>query len=125
MLHQSPDFELDGPLARNMDPFEGLGILGRSRGPLLGLEYTEIPKFKPVVSPEIIDDFVLVSEKAIAEGVRTIAHKHHNMIEGAAGTAVAAFMDMARTQPARLGGKNVVIVLCGANIDPEVLRGIL
>ena len=74
---------------------------------------------------EIIDDFVLVSEEAIAEGVRTIAHKHHNMVEGAAGTAVAAFMDMARTQPSRLGGKNIVIVLCGANIDPEVLRGIL
>ena len=74
---------------------------------------------------QIIDDFVLVSEDAIADGVRTIAHKHHNMVEGAAGTAVAAFMEMARNQADRLRGKNIAIVLCGAHIDAEVFRGIL
>lgn len=74
---------------------------------------------------DIIDEFVLVSEEAIAEGLRTIIEKHHNLIEGAAGTAVAAFTDLARTQPQRFADKNVAIVLCGANIDPEVLKGIL
>ena len=46
-------------------------------------------------------------------------------VEGAAGTAVAAFMEMARDQADRVRGKNIAIVLCGANIDAEVLRGIL
>ncbi len=74
---------------------------------------------------QIIDEFVLVDEAAIAAGVREILHRHHNLLEGAAGTAVAAFRQLASSQPERLAGKNVAIVLCGANIDPEVLRDIL
>ena len=74
---------------------------------------------------EVISEFVLVSEAAIAEGMRTVIHKHHNLVEGAAGTAVAAFMKLVETEPDRVAGKNVAIVLCGANIDPDVLREVV
>ncbi len=74
---------------------------------------------------EVISEFVLVSEAAIAEGMRTVIHKHHNLVEGAAGTAVAAFMKLVETDPDRVAGKNVAIVLCGANIDPNVLREVV
>ena len=41
---------------------------------------------------EILDDFILVSEDEIAEGIRIGVEKHHQLIEGAAGTAIAGFL---------------------------------
>ncbi len=69
----------------------------------------------------IIDDFILVSEDEIAEGIRTGVEKHHQLIEGAAGTAIAGFMKMKD----ELKGQTVVVVMCGGNISPEVLKSIL
>lgn len=70
---------------------------------------------------EHVDDFVLVDEAEIAAGVRDTLARHHVLVEGAAGAAVAAFRQDAR----RWTGKAVAIVLCGANIAPDVLAGIL
>ena len=41
---------------------------------------------------EIIDDFSIVSEGEIAKGIQIGVEKHHQLIEGAAGTAIAGFM---------------------------------
>ena len=41
---------------------------------------------------EIIDDFSIVSEEEIAKGIQIGVEKHHQLIEGAAGTAIAGFM---------------------------------
>lgn len=70
---------------------------------------------------DIIDDFILVSEDEIAHGIRIGVEKHHQLIEGAAGTAIAGFMQMKD----QLKGKTVVIVMCGGNISSEVLKSIL
>jgi len=69
----------------------------------------------------VIDDFVLVDEDAIAAAVRTVVARHHTLIEGSAGVAVAAFL--ARRE--RYAGKDVAVVLCGANVDPRVLKDLL
>jgi threonine dehydratase len=69
----------------------------------------------------IIDDFVLVSEDEIADGIRIGLEKHHQLIEGAAGAAIAGFMK----QKDKLNGQTVVIVMCGGNISSEVLKSIL
>uniref|UniRef100_A0A7C1FUQ7 threonine ammonia-lyase n=1 Tax=Caldilinea aerophila TaxID=133453 RepID=A0A7C1FUQ7_9CHLR len=70
---------------------------------------------------QLVDDWVLVTEAEIADAVRLIAQTHHLMIEGAAGVAVAAYLkDTQRGQK-----RNVAIVLCGANIDLEVLKTLL
>lgn len=69
----------------------------------------------------IIDEFILVTEDEIADGIRIGVEKHHQLIEGAAGAAIAGFMK----QKDKLNGQTVVIVMCGGNISSEVLKSIL
>ena len=49
---------------------------------------------------------------------RMILHTEHWVVEGAAGVAVAAFQKDAH----RYAGKNVVILLCGRNLSPGVMK---
>ena len=70
---------------------------------------------------DVIDHAVFVSEDEIASAMRLIIGKHHMLIEGAAGAAVAGFLQKAED----LEGKRVVIVLCGANIGAETLKAVL
>jgi threonine dehydratase len=70
---------------------------------------------------EIIDDFSLVSEDEIAKGIQIGVEKHHQLIEGAAGTAIAGFMN----HKDQLKGKTVVLVMCGGNISSTILKSIL
>ena len=69
----------------------------------------------------IIDEFILVTEDEIADGIRIGLEKHHQLIEGSAGAAIAGFMK----QKDKLNGQTVVIVICGGNISSEVLKSIL
>ena len=70
------------------------------------------------VCREVIDRSVMVSEDEILRAMRLILKTEHWVVEGAAGVAVAAF----RKDASRYAGKNVVIVLCGRNVSPEVLE---
>jgi threonine dehydratase len=69
----------------------------------------------------IVDRYVLVSEAEIASAMRLIVDRHHMLIEGAAGVPVAALLK----EKASLAGKRVAVVLCGANISPEILCRVL
>ena len=69
----------------------------------------------------VVDRSILVDEAEIASALReTVAH-HHMLIEGAAAVAVAGYRQCA----ADYAGRSVAIVLCGANIGIETLRGVL
>lgn len=70
---------------------------------------------------QLVDHSLTVDEEAIAEAMRRIVGRHHLLVEGAAGVAVAAFLADAE----RWAGKRVGIVLCGANIAPAVLARVL
>jgi len=70
---------------------------------------------------DLVDEFVVVTEDEIKTSLRQYLQIHHMLIEGAAAVAVASCVKMAR----RLSGKNVVVVLCGANISPETLKTVL
>jgi len=70
---------------------------------------------------DVIDEFTVVSEDEIIDGIRIGVEKHHQLIEGAAGTAIAGFLKY----KSNLIGKTVVIVMCGGNISSEVLKTIL
>ena len=70
---------------------------------------------------ELIDDYVLVSEAEIAAAMRDMITHHHTLVEGAAGVAVAGLWHIA----ADLRGRRVAVVLCGANVSLETLRGVL
>ena len=69
---------------------------------------------------EIIDDFSIVSEGEIAKGIQIGVEKHHQLIEGAAGTAIAGFMK----QKDKFKDKTVVLVMCGGNISGAVLNSV-
>ncbi|MEE4217694.1 MAG: threonine/serine dehydratase [Xanthomonadales bacterium] len=70
---------------------------------------------------DLVDDYVLISEVEIAEAIRWMVDKHHKIIEGAAGVALAAYLRNVE----RFRGKQVAIVICGGNIATEKLRGLL
>lgn len=69
----------------------------------------------------LIDRFVLVSEAEIAAAMRSVLEHHHTLIEGAAGVAVAGFCH----DRERHSDRDVVVVLCGANVGIEQLRSVL
>ena len=73
------------------------------------------------ICKEIIDNFVLVTEKDIASGIRTAINDDHQLIEGSAGAAIAALFKRKKT----LIGKRVVIIICGGNINSTTLHKVL
>ena len=70
---------------------------------------------------QLVKDYTLVSEVEIAAAIRFMAEKHHKIIEGAAGVALASFLK----EPAKYKGRKVAIVLCGGNIAFETLKRVL
>lgn len=70
---------------------------------------------------ELVDEYLLISEREIADAIRWMVEKHHKVIEGAAGVALAACMKHRE----RFAGKKVAVVICGGNIAAEKLRTIL
>jgi threonine dehydratase len=70
---------------------------------------------------ELVDDYVTVTEDEIADSLRLFIRTHHMMIEGAAAVAIASFLKINN----RFADKNVVIVICGANIGTDTLKEIL
>jgi threonine dehydratase len=69
----------------------------------------------------LVDDYIAVSEEEIAGALRDFVRSHHMLIEGAAAVALAAL----RRLRARVEGRRVVVIVCGANIAPETLKAIL
>lgn len=70
---------------------------------------------------KLTDDFVLVSENEIKEGIRIMLQHHHKLVEGSAAVVVASLLK----QPQRYQNKRTVIIICGANISYSVLRKIV
>ena len=63
-----------------------------------------------------VDEVVLVNDDQIREGMRLLFRTAKLAVEPAGAAALAALMHPLR---ARLEGKTVGLVVCGANIDPE------
>jgi threonine dehydratase len=69
----------------------------------------------------VVDRFEIVSEAAIAAAMRDYFDCEHQLIEGAAGVAIAGFLQAAE----QFQGRRVVVLVCGANISRDVLRRVL
>jgi threonine dehydratase len=65
---------------------------------------------------ELVDEWVLVTEREIRDALRFTIDTQHQLIEGAAATAIAAGLKTARGS-----GGATVIVSCGANISSTAL----
>ncbi|MDQ8155042.1 MAG: threonine/serine dehydratase [Gemmatimonadota bacterium] len=66
-------------------------------------------------------DFLLVSESALADGLRELIRTTHNLPEGAAAGGLAGLRQVA----AQYAGQKVGIVMCGGNIGVEALAKVL
>jgi threonine dehydratase len=66
---------------------------------------------------ELVDEWVLPPEESIYQALRFVIDTRHQLIEGAAGVAVAAGLDYGRRNP----GATVAVLSCGANISSATL----
>ncbi len=69
----------------------------------------------------LVDQYVLVDEDEIANAMRLVYHNHNQIIEGAAGVAVGAFIKSSKS----FIGQNVAIVICGGNVSKTTLQKVL
>ncbi len=74
---------------------------------------------------ELVDDWVLASEEQIADAMRRYMTYDNQLIEGAAGVAIASLLNIAATQPKSVKDKTIVVIICGARIDLSKLAKIL
>jgi threonine dehydratase len=70
---------------------------------------------------ELVDEWVLVDEARIAAAMCQFIDLEHQLIEGAAGVAVAAML----AQGDALAGRKVVVLICGGNVSRVTLKKIL
>lgn len=70
------------------------------------------------LNQSVVDEFVLVDENQIASAMRRYMDSGGDTIEGAAGVAIAAMLQL----QAALRGQNVVVIICGGNISDRQLE---
>ena len=70
---------------------------------------------------EELDDFLLVSDDDLRDGVATMLAEEHVVVEGAAAASLAG----ARAMADEIAGSTVVLQVSGRNVDFAKLRGIL
>jgi threonine dehydratase len=68
-----------------------------------------------------LDDFVLLSEEELAEGVRLALRATHNLAEGAGSASIAAAHKLRQ----HLRGQRVVCIMSGGNLDAAKLKWVL
>ncbi len=73
------------------------------------------------ICQEVVDDYLLATEEEIADGIRFVMHKHHKVIEGAAGVTIGVL----KKNKDRFKGQTVVLVMCGGNIDIGKLKKLI
>ena len=74
---------------------------------------------------EIVDKFVLVSESQIVDAMRQYIDAQHQLLEGAAGVAIAAMLSSAAEKVDEIQGAKVAVIICGANISRAALKSII
>lgn len=69
----------------------------------------------------LIDEWIAITEAEIANSVVAMIDDHHELVEGAAGVALAAAERYGAEHP----GSTIIVVSCGANLSSATLRRIL
>ena len=73
------------------------------------------------IAQNTIDDFILIDEDKIAEGIKLNFEKHKLVTEGAAATGVIVVKDNMSENLS----KNIISLICGGNIDSELFGKIV
>ena len=74
------------------------------------------------IAKPLVDVVVKVTEEEIALAILRLVELGKSVVEGAAATSLAACMS---GKLKKLAGKRVVLLLCGGNIDPNVLSRVI
>ena len=86
-----------------------------------GIAVKEPGKITRLIVQELVSDIVLVDEGDIEEAIVMLLEIEKTVVEGAGAASLAALIK----HGPRFAGKHVGLVLCGGNIDPLVLAGII
>jgi len=70
---------------------------------------------------QLVDEFVLVDEDDIASAMRDTVEEGGDVVEGAAGVAIAA----CRHRAATLAGRRVAVIVCGGNVAEDTLASVM
>ena len=87
-----------------------------------GLAIAQVGNNAFEIARQHTDKVVLVDEEQIALAILRIVELDKGVVEGAAATTLAACLSK---QLPELAGKRVVLLLCGGNIDPNVLSRVI
>jgi threonine dehydratase len=87
-----------------------------------GLAIAQVGSNAFEIAASRVDQTVTVTEEQIAVSILRIVELEKGVVEGAAATPLAACLS---GQLAELTGKRVVLLLCGGNIDPNVLSRVI
>nr|XP_002123092.1 uncharacterized protein LOC100176908 [Ciona intestinalis] len=70
---------------------------------------------------KVVDRWVTVSEDEISNAMYMMLSQHNKVVEGSAGVALASFLKLQKEYV----GKNVAVVICGANITMSKLNYVI
>jgi threonine dehydratase len=87
-----------------------------------GLAIAQVGRNAFEIAAPRVDHAVTVTEEQIAVSILRIVELEKGVVEGAAATTLAACLS---GQLSDLTGKRVVLLLCGGNIDPNVLSRVV
>ncbi len=87
-----------------------------------GLAIAQVGKNAFEIARRHTDKVVLVNEEQIALSILRLVELDKSVVEGAAATPLAACLSGRLPE---LAGKRVVLLLCGGNIDPNVLSRVI
>jgi threonine dehydratase len=73
------------------------------------------------ICQKYIDDFILVNEEEIADGMRFAIENHRQIVEGSAGVTIAAF----KKESEKFANKKTALIMCGGNVSFEKLKKIM
>ncbi|WP_454916877.1 threonine ammonia-lyase [Xanthobacter sediminis] len=99
------------------------GIERPCGGPTLaeGIAVRNVGAMTSQIIRRLVPSIVLVEETALERAVNAFLMHQKTLAEGAGAAGLAALL----TEPERFRGRTVGLVLCGGNIDPRMLAGIL
>ena len=100
------------PLSFNFNLKDGLAV------PVVGSHAFEVAR-------HYVDECVLATEKEISLALLRLIENEKMIVEGAGATGLAALLPGGKLDRADLKGKNIVVPLCGGNIDTTVLGRVI
>ncbi|MFM7849340.1 MAG: threonine ammonia-lyase [Rubrivivax sp.] len=78
-------------------------------------------KLTRAIAGALVDEWMIVDEGDIEQAILMLLEIEKTVVEGAGAASLAALL----TQPTRLAGRHVGMVLCGGNIDPLRLQALI